>query len=354
MGHSADGEKNGFVTVSRTSDTPGQTVNIDLCFVPAQHVPNQKLPAVSGSSGRLVVERPATAATNRTWLGQIFADPTLEYEAAMQRFARASHQRFQDRKHHEPAPERPPDPRRAVRAEAAAQRMQRRAVRERRNQEDQAWRELWHARKAVLNARRRAGGSLGALDDAQDQRWQVLRQHRHATLVEREAHDTTWRTQHQALRHACATETLPTAWRAILLVTDNCTRQCYELPLFASGGRVSAAEIVTTCTRLLPTTVQFVISDQGTHFMAKVFQQLAARAGFVHVPIARHRPESNGIAERCVRTLKEWLRQHAWTSEQELRALLDQFVGEYNERPHQGLALPGLSPTEFAKRVWLV
>jgi hypothetical protein len=38
--------------------------------------------------------------------------------------------------------------------------------------------------------------------------------------------------------------------------------------------------------------------------MAKVFQQLAARAGFVHVPIAHHRPESNGIAERCVRTLK--------------------------------------------------
>jgi transposase len=103
----AAGEKKGFVTVSRTADMPGQTVNIDLCFVPAQHVPNQKVPAVSGSSGRLVVERPAPAATKRTWLGQIFADPTLEYAAAMQRFARASHQRFQDRKHHEPAPESP-------------------------------------------------------------------------------------------------------------------------------------------------------------------------------------------------------------------------------------------------------
>jgi len=165
---------------------------------------------------------------------------------------------------------------------------------------------------------------------------------------------TTWRTEHQALRHAFNTETRPTAWRAILLVTDNCTRQCYELPLFASGGRVSAVEIVTSCARLLPTTVQFVISDQGTHFMAKVFQQLAARAGFVHVPIARHRPESNGIAERCVRTLKEWLRQHAWTSDEELLVLLAQFVADYNERPHQGLGIPGLSPNEFAKRVWLL
>jgi hypothetical protein len=100
-------QKKGLVTVSRTADMPAQTVNIDLCFVPAQHVPNQKLPAVSGSSGRLVVERPATAATKRPWLGQIFADPTLGYEAAMQYFARASHQRFQNRKYHEPAPEAP-------------------------------------------------------------------------------------------------------------------------------------------------------------------------------------------------------------------------------------------------------
>jgi transposase InsO family protein len=194
---------------------------------------------------------------------------------------------------------------------------------------------------------------LGALDAADDQRWQLLRQHRHATLVEREAHDTAWRTAHQALRQAAATEPLPTAWRAILRVTDNCTRQCYELPLFASGGRVSAAEVVTSVARLLPTTVHVVISDQGTHFMAKVFQQLAARAGFVHVPIAHHRPESNGIAERCVRTLKAWLRQYAWNSDEELLALLAQFVTDYNECPHQGLGIPGLSPNEFTKRVWL-
>jgi len=30
------------------------------------------------------------------------------------------------------------------------------------------------------------------------------------------------------------------------------------------------------------------------------------------------------------------------------------FLLEYNDRPHQGLPLPGLSPNEFAKRIWLV
>jgi transposase InsO family protein len=54
-----------------------------------------------------------------------------------------------------------------------------------------------------------------------------------------------------------------------------------------------------------------------------------------------------------VRTLKEWLRQHVWTSNEALVALLDQFVTDYNERPHQGLNILGLSPNEFTKRVWL-
>lgn len=308
---------------------------------------------MSGSSGRLLVERSAPSTTARTWPGILFADPTLPYVEAMQRYARASHQRFQDRKHHPPAPEVTPDPRRALRAEAAALRMRRRAVRERRNQEDQAWRALWTARKGVLDARRRAGGSLGSLDDAEDQRWYILRQHRHRTLVEREREDRAWRTEHQTLRQALTTAAVATSWRAILLVTDNCTRQCYDLPLFASGGRVSAAEIVTSLERLLPTEVQFVISDQGLHFMAKVFQHFARRAGFVHVPIARHRPETNGIAERCVRTLKEWLAGTTWSSDSELELLLGAFRTNYNDRPHQGVDIPGLSPNEFARRIWL-
>jgi transposase InsO family protein len=75
---------------------------------------------------------------------------------------------------------------------------------------------------------------------------------------------------------------------------------------------------------------------------------------FIHVLIARHRPQSNGIAERFVRTLKEWLADKAWKNDQELAVLLRQFLDEYNDRPHQGLAIPGLSPNEFAKRIWLM
>jgi len=49
--------KSGLEAVVRNAEEPGQTLNIDLCFVPSEHEVLQKLPAVSGSSGRLVVEK---------------------------------------------------------------------------------------------------------------------------------------------------------------------------------------------------------------------------------------------------------------------------------------------------------
>jgi hypothetical protein len=43
-----------------------------------------------------------------------------------------------------------------------------------------------------------------------------------------------------------------------------------------------------------------------------------------------------------------------WQSDQELLEFLHLFLLEYNDRPHQGLPIPGLSHNEFAKRLWLL
>jgi transposase InsO family protein len=126
------------------------------------------------------------------------------------------------------------------------------------------------------------------------------------------------------------------------------------LPLFVAGSKVTADMVVTALRALLPAELQFLISDRGVHFTAQVFAQLAHEEGFMHVVIARHRPESKGIAERFVRTLKEWLADKVWTTDQELAVLVAQFRADYNERPHQGLGIPGLSPDEFASRIWLL
>jgi hypothetical protein len=51
-------------------------------------------------------------------------------------------------------------------------------------------------------------------------------------------------------------------------------------------------------------------------------------------------------AERFVRTLKKWLADKVWIANQELAHLLVMFRTDYNDRPHQGIAIPGLVPNE--------
>ncbi len=69
------GEKRGPSGVARTAEEPGQTANVDLCFVPVTHAAQQRLPAVSGSSGRLVVAPVRETEEEQSWPGQIFEDP---------------------------------------------------------------------------------------------------------------------------------------------------------------------------------------------------------------------------------------------------------------------------------------
>lgn len=115
---------------------------------------------------------------------------------------------------------------------------------------------------------------------------------------------------------------------AILVITDNCTRQCLGLPLFVAGPHVTAEMVVEALRFLLPPELQFLISDRGPHFTATAFQQLAQQEDFIHVLIARHRPQSNGLAERFVRTLKEWLTNKSWSCATQLEQLITEFIAQ--------------------------
>jgi transposase InsO family protein len=181
-----------------------------------------------------------------------------------------------------------------------------------------------------------------------------VREQRRATLEQREGEDKEWREKRRSLRECLSQLPVITAWIAILIVIDNCTRQCLGVPLFVAGANVTSEMIVEVLRVLLPPELRFLIPDRGTHFKAHAFKTLVLSEEFIHVLIARHQPESNGIAERFVRTLKEWLEDKSWRNDQELAVLLRQFLDEYNDRPHQGLAIPGLSPNEFANRIWLM
>lgn len=350
-------KKSTHKTVNRTAEQPGQTLNVDLCFVPAEHKAKIKLPAVSGSSGRLVVERPKNEEPK--YPGQVFEDQSLDYEDAMQAFVAASAEPKGARIALESDVECSHKANiRQLRQEEAHLRDERRGIRIIRRQEDDAWKKLreQHRREtaqydALPKPERR---SRRREREARKERWKALQQQRRESKQQWLEEDKLWREQRLDLRQRMSQVPIVTAWIAILVVTDNCTRQCLGLPLFVAGSSVTAEIVVAALQALLPPELQFLISDRGVHFTAQVFEQFARQQDFIHVLIARHRPQSNSIAERFVRTLKEWLAKKNWKSHQDLHYLLDHFHAEYNDRPHQGLPIPGLSPNEFANRIWLM
>ena len=337
---------------------------MDLCFVPAEHEVNEKLPAVSGSSGRLVVERTPDEA-EKEWPGRVFEHEQLSYEEAMLKFVAAS----QAKEEGTPATTHGEkevgteqtslkESNRSLKKEEEQLQNERRQVREQRKLEDRAWQEARKNRKAqeetyqsLDKTQRREQGKV---KQAQAEQWQIVRAQRRALLEKRQQHDVEWRQKRNSLRERLSELPIVTCWIAILVVVDNCTRQCLGLPLFVAGPKVTAEMVVEALQVLLPPELQFLISDRGTHFKADAFKMLRLSEEFIHVFIARHRPQSNGIAERFVRTFKEWLADKTWSDDQELAALLKQFLDEYNDRPHQGLPFPGLSPNEYANRIWLM
>jgi transposase InsO family protein len=329
--------------------------------VPASRTTNDaKLPSVSASSGRLVVERVRTERAEPSYPGRAFDDPQRSYSEAMQAFVAAS----------APAPPAsPPESstsdmdaerqaqQRLLRQQAAALRAERRTIRQQRHQEDVAWRalRLQQQRREQRGPQLGAAGRQAPLARCADQLgWRVRLIQRRLVLARRRREDRDWRAARQRLREQLAQRPLVSAWIAILVITDNCSRQCIELPLFVAGAKLTAAMVIAALRTLLPPKLQFLISERGSHFTAQVFAQFAQEQQFIQVLIARHRPQSNGIAERFVRTLKAWLADKTWQSVAELESLLQQFRAEYNDRPHQGLRIPGLSPNEFADRIWLM
>lgn len=348
------GGKRSHEVVVRTSEQPGQAVNIDLCFVPEEHIAQEKLPAVSGSSGHLVVERRHVPGEEAHWPGQIFAETGLDYGEAMRQYAQETRDRLIQRQS-----ERIPVLQGTTRwRNAWEERAARYHVREQRKKEDivwktakTAWRQTRLAYQAMTQSERKERRTAYQLTC---QAWETVRQARQATLQRRQQENLAWHQSNRKIQ-AGLTERLQTrSWIAILVVTDNCTRQCLGLPIFRTGSKVTSDEVVTALRAILPEELEFLISDQGTHFRSKALASLALEADFIHIPVYRHRPESNGIAERFVLTLKDWLRSKSWNEADTLHFLLLQFQPEYNDRPHQGLAIPGLSPNEFANRIWLM
>jgi transposase InsO family protein len=337
-------------------------MNIDLCGVPVTHTDPTDWVAVSVSEAAATAAVPADEPPPMPvpeYPGQVFANPALPYDEQMQTYAanrtaqrRSKAQRKQRRREKQ-----------AARAELNAQRDEvrlphrRRRIARRREEAD------WHVKRQAHREFERTWQTLS--DEERDQRreaqrtqqaqWATDRSRRRAQVQQRPSEDTAWRQARRTLREQIAqlANDVPvvTTWLAILVVVCNGTRRCLGLPLFTAGVHVTGEMIVAARRALCPAELEFIISDNGSQFIGEAFAQFVKEQQVLHVRIAPHRPCTNGIAARFVRTLKEWLAGPSWSSPDELAALLTQFIEYYNERPHQGAELAGLSPNEFVRRL---
>lgn len=232
-------------------------------------------------------------------------------------------------------------------------RIERREVREKHRAEDMEWEEN-------KRQRREDNGKWHDLSRERRKRreelWRAVKRERRKAKKRRIKEDEAWREKRRELREAqskdkrMSKELAARQLLCILLVVDNCTRYCISLRVVGFGRSVTSNAVVKVLSDALRDNVRYIISDNGKQFIARGFQKFCRGSDIVHVKISPHRAQTNGIAERLVRTVKDMLRLREWNGKKELEEILVEVQLEYNERPNQGIG--SLSPVECRNRLY--
>jgi transposase InsO family protein len=128
---------------------------------------------------------------------------------------------------------------------------------------------------------------------------------------------------------------------------DDCSRTLFA-DILPDQTSYSAAIVLDEALEMMPFKVECVYSDNGKEFKG-AFKELCVR---YHIPqqfTKPYHPQTNGKAERVIKTIKGLLRKHYCRSREERRRILYAVVRHYNHlRPHQSLG--GISPFSFLKK----
>lgn len=91
-------------------------------------------------------------------------------------------------------------------------------------------------------------------------------------------------------------------------------------------------------------------TDNGTEFIAKIFEDFCKNSGLRHIRIQKGKPSQNGFIERFNRTLREdVLDMNIFENIHQVRERIEEFSEDYNNNhPHDSLG--DMSPTEFMNR----
>lgn len=142
-------------------------------------------------------------------------------------------------------------------------------------------------------------------------------------------------------------EAMVTPKEYLYVFIDDCSRTLFA-DILPDQTSYSAAIVLDEALTMLPFPVECMYSDNGKEFKG-AFKELCT---LHHIPqqfTRPYRPQTNGKAERVIKTIKGLLRKHRFLSREERRRILYAIVRHYNHlRPHQSLG--GIAPFTFLER----
>lgn len=110
----------------------------------------------------------------------------------------------------------------------------------------------------------------------------------------------------------------------------------------------SAAIVLDEAVQMMPFKIECMYSDNGKEFKG-AFKDLCEAYKIPQQFTRPYRPQTNGKAERVIKTLKGILSKHHFISREERRRILYAIVRHYNHiRPHQSLG--GMSPFNYLQK----
>ena len=130
-------------------------------------------------------------------------------------------------------------------------------------------------------------------------------------------------------------------WEYVHVAVDDHSRAAYVEVLAAQTGATATGFLRRTIQWFARrgVVVQRVLTDNGSAYMSRRFQQSAARAGVRLTRTRPYRPQTNGKAERFIQTLiRGWAYAVPYASSWRRTRALRPWLRHYNlERPHAAL-----------------
>lgn len=137
-------------------------------------------------------------------------------------------------------------------------------------------------------------------------------------------------------------------WEVLHVAIDAATRLVYAELLADERGRTTARFLVRALRWFRAQGIRVVrlLTDNGSPYRSRVFGRARGWLGLRHSRTRPYRPQTNGKAERWIRTvLSECLYVEVFHAADERRLALRRFIGYYNQqRPHLGIG--GRTPSQ--------